>query len=160
MEITVGKTLQLALVTRNTGDAAFTITQALHTYFAVGDIAQTTVTGLEGTQYLDKAADGNGVTKQQDGAISIASEVDRIYLGVPAEQAIVDGALNRTIRITSSGNKTAVVWNPWAKIAAGMADLQDDDYTRFVCVETTNAADDVVSVAAGSEFRLTAEYSV
>lgn len=160
MEITVGKTLQLALVTRNTGDAAFTITQAMHTYFAVGDIAQTTVTGLEGTQYLDKAADGNGATKQQDGAISINSEVDRVYLGVPAELAIVDGALNRTIRITSSGNKTAVVWNPWAKIAAGMADLQDDDYTRFVCVETTNAADDVVEVAAGAEFRLVAEYSL
>ena len=160
MEITVGKTLQLALVTRNTGDAAFTITQAMHTYFAVGDIAQTTVTGLEGTQYLDKAADGNGATKQQDGAISINSEVDRVYLGVPAELAIVDGALNRTIRITSSGNKTAVVWNPWAKIAAGMADLQDDDYTRFVCVETTNAADDVVSIPAGAEFRLVAEYGV
>lgn len=160
MEITVGKTLQLALVTRNTGDAAFTITQAMHTYFAVGDIAQTTVTGLEGTQYLDKAADGNGATKQQDGAISIVGEVDRVYLGVPAELTIVDGALNRTIRITSSGNKTAVVWNPWAKIAAGMADLQDDDYTRFVCVETTNAADDVVSVPAGAEFRLVAEYGV
>ncbi|SEA30240.1 glucose-6-phosphate 1-epimerase [Thiothrix caldifontis] len=160
MEITVGKTLQLALVTRNTGDAAFTITQAMHTYFAVGDIAQATVTGLEGTQYLDKAADGNGATKQQDGAISIVGEVDRVYLGVPAELAIVDGALNRTIRITSSGNNTAVVWNPWAKIAAGMADLQDDDYTRFVCVETTNAADDVVEVAAGSEFRLLAEYAL
>jgi glucose-6-phosphate 1-epimerase len=160
MEITVGKTLQLALVTRNTGDAAFTITQAMHTYFAVGDIAQTTVTGLDGTQYLDKAADGNGATKQQDGAISINSEVDRVYLGVPAELAIVDGALNRTIRITSSGNNTAVVWNPWAKIAAGMADLQDDDYLRFVCVETTNAADDVIEVAAGAEFRLTAEYSL
>ena len=160
MEITVGKTLQLALVTRNTGDAAFNITQAMHTYFAVGDIAQTTVTGLEGTQYLDKAADGNGATKQQDSAISINSEVDRVYLGVPAELTIVDGALHRTIRITSSGNKTAVVWNPWAKIAAGMADLQDDDYLRFVCVETTNAADDVVEVAAGGEFRLVAEYSV
>lgn len=160
MEITVGKTLQLALVTRNTGDAVFTITQAMHTYFAVGDIAQTTVTGLEGTQYLDKAADGNGATKQQDGAISINSEVDRVYFGIPAELAIVDGALKRTIRITSSGNKTAVVWNPWAKIAAGMADLQDDDYLRFVCVETTNAADDVVEVAAGGEFRLTAEYGV
>ncbi|UJS23823.1 D-hexose-6-phosphate mutarotase [Thiothrix winogradskyi] len=160
MEITVGKTLQLALVTRNTGDAVFTITQAMHTYFAVGDIAQTTVTGLEGTQYLDKAADGNGGTKQQDGAISINSEVDRVYFGIPAELAIVDGALKRTIRITSSGNKTAVVWNPWAKIAAGMADLQDDDYTRFVCVETTNAADDVVEVAAGAEFRLVAEYSL
>lgn len=160
MEITVGKTLQLALVTRNTGDAAFTITQALHTYFAVGDIVQTVVTGLEGRQYLDKAADGNGATKQQDGTVSITSEVDRVYLGVPAELAIVDGALNRTIRIIASGNKTAVVWNPWAKIAAGMADLQDDDYLRFVCVETTNAADDVVSVPAGGEFRLVAEYAV
>jgi Uncharacterized enzymes related to aldose 1-epimerase len=53
-----------------------------------------------------------------------------------------------------------VVWNPWAKIAAGMADLQADDYLRFVCVETTNAADDVVSVPAGGEFRLVAEYAL
>lgn len=160
MEITVGNTLQLALVTRNTGDAPFTITQALHTYFSVGDIAATSVTGLEGTQYIDKAAGAGGTIKQQDGAVSIAAEVDRVYLGVPSALAIVDGAQNRTIRITSSGNKTAVVWNPWAEIAAGMADLQDDDYTRFVCVETTNAADDVVEVPAGGEFRLVAEYGV
>lgn len=160
MEITVGNTLQLALVTRNTGDAPFTITQALHTYFSVGDIAATSVTGLEGTQYIDKAAGAGGAIKQQDGAVSIAAEVDRVYLGVPSALAIVDGAQNRTIRITSSGNETAVVWNPWAEIAAGMADLQDDDYTRFVCVETTNAADDVVEVPAGGEFRLVAEYGV
>lgn len=160
MEITVGNTLQLALVTRNTGDAPFTITQALHTYFSVGDIAATSVTGLEGTQYIDKAAGAGGAIKQQDGAVSIAAEVDRVYLGVPSALAIVDGAQNRTIRITSSGNQTAVVWNPWAEIAAGMADLQDDDYTRFVCVETTNAADDVVEVPAGGEFRLVAEYGV
>lgn len=163
MEITVGNTLQLALVTRNTGntgDAPFTITQALHTYFSVGDIATTRVTGLEGTQYIDKAAGAGGAIKQQDGAVSIAAEVDRVYLGVPSALAIVDGAQNRTIRITSSGNQTAVVWNPWAEIAAGMADLQDDDYTRFVCVETTNAADDVVEVPAGGEFRLVAEYGV
>ncbi|MBU0656723.1 MAG: D-hexose-6-phosphate mutarotase [Gammaproteobacteria bacterium] len=160
MEITVGKTLQLALVTHNTGDAAFSITQAMHTYFSVGDIAQTRVTGLEGTQYIDKAAGAGGAIKQQDGAVGIAAEVDRVYLDVPAALAIVDGALNRSIRITSSGNKTAVVWNPWAEIAASMADLQDDDYTRFVCVETTNAVDDVVEVPAGGEFRLVAEYAV
>lgn len=160
MEITVGKTLQLALVTQNTGDASFNITQALHTYFSVGDIVQTTVAGLEGTQYIDKAAGAGGAIKQQEGAVSIAAEVDRVYLGVPAELAIADGAQNRTIRITSSGNKTAVVWNPWVEIAASMGDLQDDDYTRFVCVETTNAADDVVEVPAGGEFRLVVEYSL
>lgn len=158
LEITVGKTLQLALVTQNTGDAAFTISQAMHTYFAVGDIARTRVTGLEGTRYIDKAADGNGAIKPQDGAITVNCEVDRIYRDVPSQLTIVDDALNRTIRIVSSGNKTAVVWNPWAKIATGMADLQDDDYTRFLCVETANAADDVIEVAAGGTFRLVAEY--
>lgn len=160
MEITVGKTLQLALVTRNTGNAPFSITQAMHTYFAVGDIAQTVVTGLAGTQYIDKAAGAGCALKQQDGAVSVAAEVDRVYLGVPPVLAIVDGALNRTIRIASAGSKTAVVWNPWAEIAAGMADLQDDDYIRFVCVETTNAADDVVEVPAGGEYRLVAEYGL
>ncbi len=160
MEITVGKTLQLALVTQNTGDTAFTITQAMHTYFAVADIAQTTVGGLDGTQYIDKAAGAGGAIKPQAGDVTLSAEVDRVYLGVPAELAIADGAGQRTIRITSGGNKTAVVWNPWAAIAAGMADLQDDDYLRFVCVETTNAADDVVEVPAGGEFRLTAEYGV
>ena len=41
-----------------------------------------------------------------------------------------------------------------------MADLEDDDYKRLLCVETTNAADDVVNVAAGGEFRLVAEYAL
>jgi glucose-6-phosphate 1-epimerase len=160
MEITVGKTLQLALVTHNTGDAPFTITQAMHTYFAVSDIAQTTIGGLDGTQYIDKAAGAGGAIKQQAGAVTIGSEVDRVYLGVSSVLDIVDGAGQRTIRIASQGNKTAVVWNPWADIAASMGDLQDDDYLRFVCVETTNAADDVVEVPAGGEFRLVAEYGV
>jgi D-hexose-6-phosphate mutarotase len=30
-----------------------------------------------------------------------------------------------------------------------MSDLADDAFRRFVCVETANAADDVVSVPAG-----------
>ena len=157
LEITVGTTLRLALTTRNTGEAPFTVTQALHTYFAVGDIAQTTVTGLDGCRYIDKAAGAGGAVKQQAGAVGIAAEVDRVYSGVPAELAIEDGALQRTLRIRSEGSHTAVVWNPWAAIAAGMADLKDDEYQRFVCVETANAADEVITVPAGGEHRLLAE---
>lgn len=41
-------------------------------------------------------------------------------------------------------------------IAAGMADLKDDGYRRFVCEETANAADGVVTIAPGSEHRLVA----
>ncbi|MCO6428786.1 D-hexose-6-phosphate mutarotase [Nitrosomonas communis] len=156
LEITVGETLNLALVTRNTGDQALIITQAFHTYFSVGDIHQIRISGLEGRRYIDKV-DG-GQQKTQSGAVTVNAEVDRIYLDVLNDLVIYDAALKRQIRITSQGSQTAVVWNPWAKISAEMGDLQDDDYLRLLCVETTNAATDSVTIQPGSEFRLIANY--
>jgi len=158
-EIIVSDTLTLALITRNTGKEKFSITQAFHTYFKVGDIAQVKILGLENCDYLDKAGGGN-TQKQQSGAVTIASEVDRIYLNVGNTLTIDDAALKRRIQITSQGSKTAVVWNPWEKISKEMADLEDDDYKRLLCVETTNAADDVVEVAPDGECRLVASYRV
>jgi len=158
LEITVGRTLQLMLISRNVGDRPFDMTQALHTYFTVGDIAQTTVQGLDGTTYIDKVDEQK--VKPQSGAIAITAEVDRIYQGVPAELMIDDQALDRKIRITSTGNQTAVVWNPWVEVSAKSGDLMDDAYKRFVCVETTNAADDVVTVAPQSEYHLAVTYDL
>ncbi|MBL0011459.1 MAG: D-hexose-6-phosphate mutarotase [Nitrosomonas sp.] len=158
-EIVINDSLNLSLITRNTGKEKFTITQAFHTYFKVGSIAQVKVLGLEGCGYIDKAGGGNA-QKQQAGAVTIDSEVDRIYLDVGNTLTIDDSALNRRIEITSKGSKTAVVWNPWEKISREMADLEDADYQHLLCVETTNAASDVVEVAPGSECRLTANYRV
>lgn len=158
LEITVGSILNLALVSRNVGDLPFTITQALHTYFTVGDITQTQVLGLSGTSYIDKVDDKK--VKPQSGEVEITAEVDRIYQAVPNELTIVDGALNRRIRINSSGNQTAVVWNPWVELSAKSGDLTDDDYTRFICVETTNAADDVITVPPQDEYRLAVTYEI
>ncbi len=152
IEITVSNTLKVELVTRNTGDQPFTITQALHSYFTVGDISQTKVIGLAGTSYLDKVA--GYVPKTQTGDITIAAEVDRIYQNVSPSLTIDDRALSRQIQMTSIGSNTAIVWNPWAENSAKMADLKDDDYQRFICVETANAADEVVEVPAGGEYHL------
>lgn len=160
IEITVGTTLTVALITRNTGEQPFTITQALHTYFKIGDVHKVSVLGLENANYLDKV-DG-GIEKAQIGAVAITDEVDRIYTNLNPDQPLViaDLALGRQIHITATGSKTAVVWNPWAKIAAAMADLADDDYLRMLCVETANAADEIVTVPAGDEFRLAATYRI
>jgi glucose-6-phosphate 1-epimerase len=160
LEITVGATLSLVLTTRNTGNSPFQITQALHSYFAVGDIARTTVVGLDGCHYIDKAQGAGGAVQQQAGAVQIHAEVDRIYTDAPASLAVVDGALQRRIALQVQGSRTAVVWNPWAAIAAGMADLDDDGYQRFVCVETANAADEVITVPPGGEHRLAVEIAV
>ena len=156
--ITIGKTATLELITRNTGDQAFSITQALHTYFQVGDISKTKVEGFGGTQYIDKV-DGSA-EKAQAGAIEIGQEVDRIYKDVPPASSIEDAALGRSIKIDSEGSKTAVIWNPWAEISKNSADLEDDSYKTMVCVETVNAANEVIEVAAGAEYKLVATYAV
>jgi glucose-6-phosphate 1-epimerase len=158
MEITVGKSLQLELITRNAGRQPFSITQALHTYFKVGHISEVTVLGLENTEYIDKT--DNFAHKLQTGTVTIDREVDRIYRNAGHELVIDDAALARRIRIASRGSRTAVVWNPWEKISAEMGDLEDDDYQRFVCVETANADQDVAKVAPDGEVRLVANYRI
>jgi len=156
--ISIGDTLTVELITRNRGDRTFFITQALHTYFKVGDIQQVKVIGLEELEYIDKP-DG-GAKKTQKGAVTFASEVDRIYTNVPNELVIEDAAFGRKIYISSTGSKTAIVWNPWVEISANMGDLEDEDYKRLVCVETANAADDIVEVSPNSEYRLVANYRI
>lgn len=157
-EILVGDSLNLTLLTHNTGNELLSIIQGFHTYFRIGDITQTSVLGLQDCLYIDKI--DNNATKKQAGVVTITSEVDRIYQNVGNTLIIDDQALNRCIQIISQGNNTAVVWNPWKEIAAEMADLEDTDYQRFLCVETTNAASDVIAIAPGQDFRLVANYSV
>ena len=158
IEISVGDSLKVALVTQNSGDEPVTISQALHTYFQVGDISKVKVLGLEGTEYLDKV-DGSAL-KTQSGPVMINGEVDRIYTGVSGELVIDDESLGRRTRITSRGCSTAVVWNPWIEAAAAMADLGDEDYRKMLCVETANAGPESIKIAAGGEYRLEAEYTI
>ena len=158
IEITVGDSLKLALITQNTGNESITISQALHTYFYVGEIGEVQVLGLDGAEYLDKV-DGFA-QKIQSGPVRVQGEVDRIYTGVTRELVIDDASLGRKIRIASRGCSTAVVWNPWDDISASMADLEDDDYKRMICVETANAGPETVQIAAGDQYRLEAEYTI
>jgi glucose-6-phosphate 1-epimerase len=156
--ITVSTSLTIELITRNTSEQMFSITQAFHTYFKIGDIKQVQVLGLEAKDYLDKVDDGK--QKTQSGVITFSEECDRIYLNVPSELIINDAALNRKIKITTNNSKTAIVWNPGAIVSANMADLGDQDYQHFVCVETANAANEIIELSPGSEYKLIANYSI
>jgi glucose-6-phosphate 1-epimerase len=150
--VTVGPQLNVELISRNTGDTSFVVGGALHSYFRVGDVSRVTIHGLEGHSYIDKV-DG-GQQKTQTGPITIGMETDRIYLDTTSECVIDDPALGRRIRVSKAGSRTTVVWNPWIEKARLMADCGDEEYLNFVCVETTNAVDDVFEVAPGGDHRL------
>jgi glucose-6-phosphate 1-epimerase len=44
--------------------------------------------------------------------------------------------------------------------AAAMADLGDQDYHKMLCVETTNAGSDSVTIVPGENYGLAARYSL
>jgi glucose-6-phosphate 1-epimerase len=160
VEIRVGATLAVDLITLNAGDRPFRITQGLHAYFKVGDASRVEVEGLDGCRYIDKAADGGDAVIRQEGQVRFEREVNRIYEDVPPLLTLVDPTLGRRIRIESEHSRTAVVWNPWVETARAMDDLDDEDYRRFVCVETVNTASEVIEVLPGEEYRLTAQYRI
>ncbi len=160
LQIEVGATLRLRLLTRNTGVQPFTLTQALHTYLQVGDIAQVTVEGLAGLDYIDRVPGRGDVRCQQQGAVTVAGEVDRIYLGAPGSVSVTDLGLQRRIQVSKQGSQSYVVWNPWIEKSAKFGDMGSEGYRQMLCVETTNAWDDTVTVQPGTEAVLATAYSV
>ena len=162
LQITIGDTLGLALRTSNTGADPMVITEALHTYFRIGDIGSTKVEGLAGARYFDAAGPAAGAgeaRRAQDGAVHFDGEVDRVYdSGAPCW--IDDLILQRRIHIAASGSASTVVWNPWDAKAQRLGDLGDDGWRRMVCVESGNARDCALSVAPGASHELGVRYRV
>lgn len=160
LTVSLGDGLTVALETENSGPTSFELTQALHTYFSVGDIAHVRVEGLDERAYLDKL-DGNA-RRVQHGDVRFAQEVDRIYDSDGAALALTDdGADGRRIRIASEGSASTVLWNPWSEKAARLGDMGPAGaYRTMVCVETANAGNDVIRLAPGRRHRLVATYSI
>ncbi len=156
--ITIRETLALELKTHNTGAIAFSLTQALHTYFKVDDSQHIQVTGLENTTYIDKT--DSEKQKLQQGSVTISQEVDRIYTTEKTDLVLEDVALQRNTHIHSENSNTAIIWNPWINKAAAMSDFDDDEYKTMVCIETANAGTDTLTIPGNSTYSLVAEYKV
>jgi D-hexose-6-phosphate mutarotase len=144
-EITVGPSLTMELTTVNEGDEPFDLSQALHTYFAVDNIDNVRVEGLDGKHYAD-ALDGFA-EKTQNGDICFNSEVDRVYEDNGSSCLLHDGS--HTLEVVKSGSGTTVVWNPWIEKSERMNDFNDTGYKTMVCIETANALADTRTLEAG-----------
>ncbi len=149
--VTIGSRLELELTTYNVSDSMRTVTEALHSYFAVDDVTRVAITGLEAARFLDKVA---GDEKVQSGPIAIDREVDRIYGDTAAAVTIDDCAGKRRITVAKENSLSTVIWNPWIEKSRKMTDFGDDEYHTMVCVETAHAASDRREVAPGGRLLL------
>lgn len=157
--IDVGPALALALEVENTDSAPFGFEAALHTYFAIGDVREASVTGLAGTTYIDKTA---GMARKPAGSapLRLVAETDSVFLGTQAACVLDDPSGGRRIVVEKDGSATTVVWNPWAEKARAMSDLGDDEWRRMLCIETANAADDRITLPPGQRHPMQARIRV
>jgi len=160
LAVVVSTNLRVSLTMRNAGSTPVTHTCALHTYFAVSDVANVRVRGLEGRTFIDTVGPQPWQRRKQNGPISFAAETDRVYVDTSDDCFIDDPGLKRSIRVAKEGSRSTVVWNPWVAKAARMEDFGKDEYPGMVCVETTNAADDAVTLTPGTAHELTTILSV
>lgn len=157
INILVGESLTIELLTNNMGGEPIFISEGLHTYFRIGEIDQITIKGLNPDPYFD-IVKNKVLTEASE--IKFSEEFGRIYLDHKKECIISDPILKREILIEKNGSSDTAVWNPWAERSQMISDIQPDGWKEFVCVESANTSKNPVLLRQKSTHSHKAKYTV
>lgn len=138
-----GQSLELQLSVHNTGEQAFPFSAALHSYFAIDQLSEARIGGLQRVRYSDETPQD---ALQAEELLQFADKLDRIYYQLPGALTLQSGS--HTLRLEQQGFTDAVVWNPGAQDAAALPDLADDEYQRFICIEPALIQPDTLAAGA------------
>jgi glucose-6-phosphate 1-epimerase len=120
------------------------------------DIHDLGVEGFQHVQYIDKLGHNDTFT-QNSSPIAIDREIDRIYLNATRnikllsqssqqvlmeieKKASLDKLVDNVCEASEDVACDCVLWNPWVDKSRGLADLDDEGYLTFVCVEPGTVA--------------------
>jgi glucose-6-phosphate 1-epimerase len=130
IELTPGA-LQVELAVRNTDTKPLSFSGALHTYFAVNDVAQARLVGLGGMAEWNAVNDHHAKAAPE---LRFVGEFDRVYSAAPQGYELQDGPHTLSIEQDMDWAHT-VVWNPGAAKCAALADMPADGWQHMLCVE-------------------------
>jgi glucose-6-phosphate 1-epimerase len=147
LEVTVGSALRLCMTAENRGTEEAPFAFAFHTYFAVRNLSEASVTGLEGVTYIDKL--DHHTRKRQEGEVRIIAGTDRIYLNVPTRQML--HTPDDAVAIESNAT-CAVIWNAWNN-DKNIADLGEGAHKRYLCVERCDVSDRAVVLRPEGKYK-------
>ena len=154
----IGKHLEISLTAVNEGDVPVVAPCALHTYFAISDVDDVVVKGLEKVEFSDRVAGADPALQSECTALRIDREIDRLYVNTASAVTVTDK--ERTIKVEKTGSNTTVVWNPWIEKSSKMADFAAEGYRSMLCVEALAAFDDARVLHPGVAVTMTQKISV
>ena len=158
-QMILSRELTLRLTVANDGEEDLRFEEALHSYFAVTEVENVALSGTESTEFLDKP-DGMKRKRQADAPLHFTEETDRVYLATEVACRIDDRAGDRTLHIAKQHSQNTVVWNPWAELTAGLADMAPDGWHGMLCVETANVGEAAITLAPGAIHTMEVHVSV
>jgi glucose-6-phosphate 1-epimerase len=157
--VTLATTLKMALTIENPGTEAFSCEEAMHTYFAAGDIHKASVHGLENVACIEHAAAPEAAW-DRGAPIHFRAETDRVFQGVPDRIELHAPALARRVTLVTEAVRSAIVWNPWPAKTARLSQMAADDWLRFVCIESANVKENPLQIAPGRSHTMTLTLAV
>ena len=143
MVFSFGDKLGMRFEIQNRDAEAFVFECALHPYFAVSDVRRTVVEGPENGLWLG------------DGAPTLTEDIAFPPFGARlfehSQGPVSIREPERTFRVSNNeGWRSTVVWNP----GEAMEDLNEADWSRFVCVEAGTLRSNAVSLEPGESYAL------
>ena len=151
LEYTLSDHIAMQLHTHNHSQQPHTVSTALHSYLAVSDSRRIRLAGLEDAVFEDKVAARYSRMPAQP--LALQGEFDAIVYS-EADVILSDPGWQRKLHISRSGSGSVVVWNPWQDKAARLADLPDEGWQDFVCIEAANAGEDSYTLPPGASHTL------
>ena len=139
-----GDALEMDFKVHNSGAQEFPFGVALHTYYVVGHLDATSISGLQHQQYTDHHLN---TRTQEYPALHFTEKHDRLYQSTPS---LTLNTADATLRLEQQGFSEWVVWNPGQDDAKALVDLADEEYLRFVCIEPARI--DQQPLAAGASW--------
>lgn len=130
-EVALGRALRCTL-TALSPSLGFTMDHALHPYFAVSDIEDVELRGLEELAFRDYARGGS--TGASAAPIRFGHHIDRVYDAAPAVE-LHDHGRDTGLRLSAEGAASTIVWSPGVEAGPTTRGLSGDEWRRFVCVE-------------------------
>jgi glucose-6-phosphate 1-epimerase len=115
----------------NTDANPFEFTTCFHTYFQVKNVRETKISNFNKVKFLDKVL--NQVCDSTTDYVKLVDQTDRVYYEAPEKVEIANGSDKTFLETVNFKDK--VVWNVWEAGAKKMADMGDNDWVNYICVE-------------------------
>lgn len=140
------KKIVMTLTVINTGDD-FEFTSGLHPYFAINSaMDKLDIQGLSGVHAVNYSENDSSFAKGE--FVFDGTRIERLFDSAPA--VTFDNGQD-TLKISCTGFDQWMVWNCGADDAIKMADLPDEDWNKFICIEPV-IVDNPVKLPAGQSF--------